>query len=137
MIYQLREEWAIDPIVKMIGEKKDLFKITLEKAKNFLIKGISDELSIVLIDEKHKNLNGFLFASIEEFDGEDVCFIQTCIIVPDMEYTGYDFIARLKKWSKEKDINTIIMSTNSHKNGFERKYGFKFHSTLMTLAVNE
>lgn len=137
MIYKISEVQAIEPIVKMFDDRKDLFNIPPKKVRDYMANAIQDKLSIILIDEKDHNLNGFLFASVEDFNGEEVCFIHTCIIVPDMKYTGHDFIARLKKWSIERNIKTIFMSTKSHKDGFERKYGFKFHSTLMSLPVDK
>lgn len=135
MIYQLREIWAVEAILKMIEDQKELFKIPMDIVKKYLIKGIKDELSIILIDEKEKFLNGFLYASIEEFNGAEVCFIHACVIVPDREYTGPDFMARLKKWSKEKNMKEIFLSTDKHEVGFEQKYEFKYHSTIMSLRL--
>ena len=135
MIIQLREEWAIEPVFNMVIDRADLFDIQKDKLRKYLEDAIKNESSIILLDEKDNRIDGFVFASVEEFNGEDVCFIHTCIVANEKKYTVHDFIARLKKWSKPKGIKTLIMSTNKHEKGFERKYGFRYHSTLMILPV--
>lgn len=137
MISQLREKQAIEPIFKMVIDRGDLFNIQKEKLLKYLEDAIKNETSIILLDEKDNKVDGFVFASVEEYDGEDVCFIHTCIVAKDKKYTVHDFIARLRKWSREKGIKTLIMSTNKHEKGFERKYGFKYLSTLMTMPVDK
>ena len=137
MIIQLREEQAIDPIFQMVIDRADLFDIQKEKLRSYLEDAIKNESSIVLLDEKDNRVDGFVFASVEEFNGEDVCFIHSCIVSPEKKYTVHDFIARLRKWSSEKGIKTMIMSTNKQEKGFERKYGFRYLSTLMSLPVDK
>ena len=137
MIIQLREEWAIEPVFQMVIDRADLFNIQKDKLRKYLESAIENDSSIILLDEKDEKIDGFVFASVEEFNGEDVCFIHTCIVAKGKKYTVHDFIARLRKWSKEKGIKTLIMSTNKHEKGFERKYGFKYLSTLMTMPVDK
>jgi len=137
MIFQLREECSIIPILNMIVARNDLFDINSEKAKYYLEQGIKSDSSIIIVDEKDKKINGFVFASIEEFNGEDVCFIFACVVSPDMKQTVHDFIAKLRKWSKEKGLKKMLLSTKTHPEGFSKKYGFKYESTLMSLAVEK
>ena len=137
MIYEISEELVIEPILNMIKARKDIFKIPEEKVKRYLQEGIQDKNSIIIIDEKDKKINGFVFASVEEFNGEDVCFIHSCIVDMSMKYTVHDFIARLRKWSKERNLTAIIMSTPNHVEGFKKKYGFEYLSTLMILDVEK
>lgn len=135
MIYTLKEKWAIEPIKNMILKRSDLFKITEDKLKERLTDGIENEASIIILDEKNGKVNGFVFASIENFNGEDVCFISACIVSPEMKQTVHDFIAKLKKWSKEKGLKRMILSTENHIEGFKKKYGFKYHATLLDMSV--
>ena len=137
MILQLREEWAIEPIFQMVIERADLFDIQKDKLRDYLEDAIKNDSSIVLLDEKDNRIDGFVFASVEEFNGDDVCFIHVCIVAKEKKYTVHDFIGRLRAWSNERGLKTMIMSTNKHEKGFERKYGFKYLSTLMTLSVDK
>lgn len=137
MIYQLREKWAVQPIMKMMRKVPDLFKIAETKALDYFMRGLEDENSIIIVDEKEQTLNGFLFASIEELEGNDVCFIHACIINPHMRDTGFEFLGRLRKWCNQKGIIDIFMMSNNHIKGFSQKYKFEPYSTLMKLKVNE
>lgn len=137
MIIQLREEWAIDPVFNMVIDRSDLFNIQKEKLREYLESAIKHDSSVIFLDETDNRLDGFVFASVEEFNGDNVCFIHSCIVSKEKKYTVYDFITRLRKWSKEKGIKMMIMSTNKHEKGFDRKYGFKYHSTLMSLPVDK
>lgn len=137
MIYQLREKWAVAPIMRMMRKMPELFRISESKALNYFIRGLKDENSIIIVDEKDQELNGFLFASIEELEGNDVCFIHTCIINPKRKETGFEFIGRLRKWCGEKNIKNIFMMSNTHIKGYSQKYKFETYATIMKLKVEE
>ncbi len=137
MIVELSEKWAIDPMLKMITDREDVFKISEDKLKTYFDHAINNESCIILLDQKDDKVNGFVYASVEEFNGEDVCFIHCCVVIPEMKYTVHDFIARLRKWSAEKGLKIMIMSTDKHEKGFEKKYGFRYVSTLMSISVNK
>jgi len=134
MIYKLTEKWAIEPIIKLIEERNDIFNIPKDKLGKYLLEALIDENSVIFIDEKDKKIRGFVFASIEEFDGEDVCFVHSCIIDPEQKNTGFEFMAKLKKWCNEKRIKKILISTKKPK-PFEKKYKFTYKSTLLEKEV--
>lgn len=135
MIYQLKEKWAIEPIADMVAERKELFKISRNKLVEYLIRGTKNETSIIFIDEKDKKLNGFFFASIEEIDGDDVCFIHACIVDPEKKHTCPEFLTRLRKWCVKSNIKKIFMLSNEHIKGVTKKYGFQHYANMMSLDV--
>ena len=134
MIYQLREIVAVEPLLKLIKKKEEIFDVPLKDIADYLLKAIVDKNSIVLIDEKDKEIRGVLYASIEEWDNEDVVFIHLCVIDPQQKNTGFEFMARINKWGREKGIKKIIFSTNRPK-GFIRKYKFKQESFILSKEV--
>lgn len=135
MIIQINEPFSIEPIIKLILEKKETFTIEPEKLVSYFLSAIKDKNSIVLVDEKDKEIKGFLFASVEELDGRDVCFIHTCLIDKKSPYTGFEFLSRLEKFCKERKLGEIDFITQRSKDGFEKKYKFKEKGILLTKEV--
>lgn len=135
MIYRLTEKWAIEPIVKLIEIRDDIFKIPKKKLGKYLLNALTDKNSVIFIDEKDKILRGFVFASVEEFNGEDVCFIHSCIIDPKQKNTGFEFMARLKKWCENKGLKKMVIGTDRPE-AFIKKYKFKYETTLLSKDLN-
>ena len=134
MIYQLKELVAVEPLLRLIKKKEEMFDIPLKDIAEYLLEAITDKDSIVLIDEKDKEIRGVLYASIEKWDNKDVAFIHLCVIDPKQKNTGFEFLARLNKWGKMKGIEKMIMSTKRPE-AFQRKYKFKYVSTILTRAI--
>jgi len=136
MIYALHEEWAIPQILRMILNRGDLFKIKKNKLESYLKDSVKNGNSITLIDETNQNVDGVLFATITEIDGIDSCFIHCCIIDPQRELAGNEFMGRLINWSKSKGIENIFLLSNTHLGGFKRKYAFEDYSTMLKMNID-
>jgi hypothetical protein len=148
MIYRLTEEWAIRPIAEMMLRRAEVFKIPTNKLIQYLLKGVKDTNSVIIVDEKDKDVRGFLFASIEEFNGEDVCFIQSCVIEPrtgngekdpELLNCGHEMIEKLRKWCVQKGIvgeGKMLISADLDKvDLYKRRYKFKPHAMIMTRDI--
>ena len=134
MIYQLKELVAIEPILDLIKKRQDIFKIPIKKISDYLYGAVADKESIVLIDEKNKEIRGVLYGSIEQWNGEYVLFIHLCVVDPEQKNTTFEFLSRLNKWGKEKGLKKMIFSTERPK-GFIRKYKFKQIGVVLSKQI--
>jgi len=135
MIYQVTIAEAVKPIMKLIKEKKEVFDISEDKLLEYLNRSVSGDDAILLVDEKDKDVRGFLFASIEEWDGQDVVFIQACVSEPHQKNTVFEFIAKLKVWGRKKGLNKMVFVTERNPQPYERKYKFKLNGYILTQDI--
>lgn len=136
MIYQLREKLAIPALIRLIAKYQDKFPLPLETIVRYLVEAVEDEDSVVLIDEEDKEVKGVLYATIEFWDGERVCFIHLCVILPSQRHTGEGFMSRIIHWAREKGAKKLVISTERPKE-FERKYKFKLSSYILEKPIKE
>lgn len=136
MIYQLKELVAIEPLLKLIKKRKDIFNLPLKDIADYLLEAIRDDNSIVLIDEKDEDIRGVLYASIEKWDNKDVVFIHLCVISPEQKNTGFEFLARITKWGEKKKVSKIMISTVRPR-GFINKYKFKQTAFILSREIEK
>ncbi len=137
MIYQLVEPLAIRPILELMSKRQDIFDIPLEQVAKYLFESVEDDNSLILIDEKDEIIGGVLYASVEEFNGEDVVFIHACMINPTLKNTGFEFMARVRRWADSKGLNKILFVTDNHVEGYMRKYNFTNMGTILGIELNK
>lgn len=137
MIYELQEKWAVYPILDMLLEKKDLFRIRKDKLEDYLSRAVEDDDAIIIINEKDRDIGSFLYASIEEIDGEEAVFINACISEPKKADSVFELLSRLMKWAASKNLDKIFFLSNVHMEGFKRKYGFEKYSELLFLNIDD
>lgn len=68
-------------------------------------------------------LISFMFATIENFDGENAAFIQVCFSKNGGNVKK--LLDDLILWTKSQNIHTLFFMTKRNPEGFERKYQFK------------
>jgi len=78
-------------------------------------------------------LLSFMFATIENFDGENSAFIQ----VGFSKNGGHAdlLLADLILWAKSNNLKTIFFMTKRNPKGFERKYNFKECYKVMKRSI--
>ena len=135
MIYETSSPLLIPKLLELAELVPNLPIPELEK---ILINGISSPNSKILIEEKDDEVRGFLFASIESFDGQDCCFVQVCAVKPTCETNIVpELVHRIKLWAKEKQVEYLYFMTRRNSKGFERKYHFDFYGTVLRKKVEE
>jgi len=140
MIYKLKDKRATADLIKMIKANDKFITLPSSDATKYIASGIGNPNALILIDEVEGSIFGFVYATIEEWNGEDVCFVQSCVITPDREKlnTGTMFLDKVNDWCRAKDIGRILFSCNidekgkTRANAFEKKY--KFDKVAMILS---
>lgn len=124
-------------IPKILDLAKNIGGTDLKTLEKMLIEGLTSKKSKILISEKNGEVCGFMYASIEEFEGEDVVFIQSAYNKPDSEerYTVFEFITKLRLWAKENNIRWIYTMTRRNIKPFIRKYKFQFYTNVLRLKA--
>lgn len=139
MILQLTTPIFLTRILDLAREVPD---VPYEVLSKMILQGINDKDSIIYIDEKDGVVNGFIYASKERWNGEDVCFIQFCVIHPNNDYDfsnekyiGFEFMTKMKLWAKEKGLKSLVMVTKRNPKIYERKYQFKQDGFILKRSV--
>ena len=111
----------------------------IDKLKKMLIEGLTSKQAKIFIDEKNGEVRGFIFATVEQMEGEDCVFIQFCVIKPIKEerYIGFELLLKIRLWVKDLGLKYIYTMTPRSSKPFIRKYGFKFYTNVLRLRVNK
>ncbi len=107
--------------------------------KKLLVNGLASVGTKVFVDQIGDEVRGFLYASIEGFDGEDCCFVQVCVVKPIREekYICFELLNKAKLWAKENKLEYIYFITKRESKGFERKYHFDYYGTVLRQKVSK
>lgn len=134
MIYKLTNPFYINKIVDFSHEASpDIPKAIY---KNTIINALGDWNSIVLISEnKSKELNGFLYANVQEMDSKKVAFLNTVFVKNNEESILPEMLKKLNDWAKERDLKEIFTLTKRDYKAVERKYKFKLEYFLLKREV--
>ena len=138
----------MDSMIKEIRDNKD--EITLDAivdmCRDFVpgtplipfrqaIYDLHSNKKLLTVDE-YDVIKGYLYASIERFDGARVVFIQSCYIDSKADkYAGMDLLKAIEEWALEKDCKWIYMLTKRDHKPFKRKYKFKEVGTVMRKEI--
>lgn len=135
MVYELTNSLLINRLLEMAKVVPDVNVKTLEK---MLVEAITSKLSKIFVEEKGDEIRGFLLASVEELDGEDVIFIQFCVIKPMSQKennVGFELLNRVRLWGRDLGINYIYAITKRSPKGYIRKYGFEYYANLLRKKI--
>jgi len=117
-------------LYQIIDLAKEIPDTPIDVLENMLLKGIGSKDARIVVDKKDDIVRGFIFGSIERFQGEDVVFVQSCYVRPEAAHTFHDLVANVNAWAKERFIKSIICMTQRPE-AFARKYKF----TILTHVV--
>ena len=136
MIIKLENPLLVGKILEMAKSVPDTPINTLEK---MLLSAIGDKDSIIYIDDHNGEIRGFIYASKELWQGEEVAFIQFCVIKSDdMErYIGFELLSKLRVWALDNNINNLIFSTKRNPRGFIKRYKFELESYVLKRKVRD
>lgn len=126
-------------IPKLIELAEIVPNTPIEKLKKFMFMTLNQPNTKAYVAKEDDMYKGFIYASIEEFDGDRCIFIQFCVILPDeyAKYTGWELLTKMKVWAQENGITQIYFSTQRDPKGFMRKYHFEFYSTILKLDLTK
>ena len=133
MIYPITHALLI-PKVMELARVLETDPEILEKK---MIACIGRKDAVIFISEKADDLNGFILASIEEFNGSDALYIQACVIKPDAneKNIGCELLSKIKKWGREQGVSDIYFMTRRNPKAYQRKYHFKYHATVLKGSI--
>lgn len=80
------------------------------------------ERKFVMADINDGQMKAFMFATVENLDGQDVCFIQACHSVKDGSVQV--MLDKCIAWANEQGLKRIVFLTKRNPEAWERKYKF-------------
>ena len=131
MVKELKSGLLIPDLLVLAKNIKDM---PLEVLLDRLIKAVDSERGKVFIDEGPEEIDGFIFATIENFDGEDAVFIQAASVRPGTN-NAHELLNRVKLWGREIGLTKAYCLTPRNPAPFIRKFGFKFYSNALKLDL--
>lgn len=135
MVKEINNVLLIPQVLELAKNIPDTPLPVLEK---MLIDALTSKKAKILVSENRQGeLTGFMFASIEQMEGEDCVFIQTTYIKPDRDdkYTGWGLLNKMRLFGKDNNINLMYMMTPRNPKPFIRKYGFQFYTTVLRQKI--
>lgn len=126
-------------IPKLVKLAEEVPNTPTEKLKHFMFMTLNQPNTKAYMDMRDGIINGFIYASIEEFAGERCVFIQFCIVKPNAneKYTVFEMLTKMKLWALDNNITQIYFGTERDPKAWERKYHFKLHSYIMKLDLTK
>lgn len=121
-------------VPKILDLAKSIDSFPLEKLKSMLTEGFKRQDTRLVVYKKDEELKGFVYATIDFFDGDEVVFIQASSIDSKEKNIGYELLANIKKWGNSNNCKYIYMITQRDK-AFERKYKFEPIGTVMRREI--
>lgn len=134
MIYRIKNALLLPKILQLA---RALPEPNLPALEAIIIKGIGRDDAALFVDEKDGEVNGFIFATVEEFEGEPAAFIQASVIKPknNQENIGHELLARVRSWGRDCGLKMLYMMTRRSARAYERKYNFKYHMTVLKRSL--
>ncbi len=144
MIYKLRDKRATKDLVKLLKANNKFISLSGSSAAEYIAEGIGNSNALILVDEAEGSIFGFIYATIEEWNGEDVCFIQNCVISQERAKLGVSelFLGKVNDWCDAKGISKMLFSCGIDGDGktradiFERKYKFEKVAFILAKQVD-
>jgi len=111
----------------------------LEDLKRFIYSPLNQPNTVAYMDWREPEVSGFIYATVETFDGEKCVFIQFCVIKPcrDDKHIGFELLTKVKTWAAEKGLNRIYFITRRNPKGFIHKYHFEMHGSVLKMDLTK
>ena len=111
----------------------------LAKLKDMMFSTLNQPGTKAYIDYNSGDIRGFIYASIEEFDGDRCVFIQFCVVRPgELERSiGFELLTKMKLWAKEENIDKLYFITQRDPKAYIRKYHFEYHGSVLKMNINK
>ena len=121
-------------LYQILDLAKEIPDTPIDVLEKMLLKGIGSPDARIVVDKKDDKIRGFMFSTIEIFQGDDVVFVQSCYVSPKAPHTFHDLVANINAWAKERFIKNIICMTQRPE-AFARKYKFKILTHIVKREV--
>lgn len=127
MIHELTDKALIPELVRMAGEMTSAPTRTLH---NMLSGAIGSGYAKVFLEEVQGYVEGYIFATIERYNGEDAGFIQMACVRPTSKI-GPSLLEEVEKWCKGEGLKNIYFICYRDPAPFCRKYKFSLHAYIL------
>lgn len=146
MIHTLQSPLEVNQILEMA---RDVVGAPIEVLEKKLLQGMIHENSNILVDtEKDGEMRGFIFATVEELDGDKAVFIHLCVVKPqndpkknefnnrvNRQVLSHELLNRIEVWAKELGMKNMYFMTKRNPQVWERAFKFKLDYYLLKRVV--
>lgn len=130
MIIEVNDLHVVEAIVSQSDIIVDLDKEALRK---MIIGSFLEEYKFIVADFENNKVVGFMFANVQQLDGENCAFIQACFSTRKGNVDV--MLEKLIKWAKGLKIKRMVFMSKRNPKAWERKYKFKPIYTVMTRGI--
>jgi hypothetical protein len=127
MIHDLTDKTFIPQLVKMAGELTPTPTRALHKMLAATLGSIHTK---VIVDESCSEIQAYIFASIEIYNGEDAGFIQVACAQPQSKSMP-TLLQMVEDWCKGQGLKDIYFICYRNPEPFIRKYKFQSHAYIL------
>lgn len=119
-------ELIVRGAIKIVGTDRNVLK-------RMILGSLLDEHKFIMADIDDGKLRAYMFATIENLNGEDVCFIQSCY--SDKAGVVQKMLDKCIKWCNGLDIHRMVFMTQRSPRAWSRKYKFSLKSYVMEREI--
>ena len=127
MIHDLTDKEVIPQLVKMAGELTPTPTRALHK---MLIAMLDSPHAKIVVDENYGEIQAYIFASIETYNGEDSGFIQVACARAQSKSMP-TLLQMVEEWCKGQGLKDIYFICYRNPEPFVRKYKFQSHAYIL------
>lgn len=133
MIYKLTNALLIPKLADLM-KALETDPVLLQE---MMVESLTRSDSRIFVEEKDGLARGFIFATVETFEGKPAVFIQSCSVKPDdnERLVCFELLARIRKWGTELGLKDMFFMTRRSPEAFKRKYHFKYHTTVLRRSL--
>jgi hypothetical protein len=136
MITEIKDALLIPEI--MLLAAKIPSRLPLTTLEKLLYRDINSALARVYAVKEEGVYKGFVFITIEEFDGENALLINAAYMNPKLDKAiTRELWAKIKQWGRDLGFRYVYCLTQRKPFGFMRKYKFEFDSYLLKTSTEE
>ena len=122
-------------LYQILDLAKEIPDTPIDVLEKMLTDGIGSPDARIMIDKKDDKIRGFMFSSIERFQGQDSVFIQSSYVSPNSPHIAHGLLQETAKWGKSRGIEKMLMITQRNPKAVERRFKFKLLSYVMEKKI--
>ena len=133
MIIEIKNPLLLPKIMELA---KKLPGFPLGKFRTMIEEKLNSKDSRLIAYQKDDEIKGFIYATVDFFDGEQVVFLQAMYLDSKDKNVGHELLADLRHWAAIKSCDYIYMITKRDEvKAIEKKYKFEPIGTVMRRAI--
>ena len=134
MIYELKSVFTIPKLVEL--SKEFLPDVPHENLQSMMIERFGRD-SKTFVYEENGIPEGYVFATVEEFNGKNQVFIQQCVVKSKEKHkeVSRELLSRVTKWAEAFGYDWVYFITHRNPRPFMRKFGFLYHGSVLKKKV--